>query len=238
MGCCAANELEPVQTNNKDEDLAEPSLSGITDSYLIFELKLPFARTLINTFIAKVNDAETACGEQGYVTIESLAVEFSSPAWKDLKDPDSVLVKLLTSAAFKDEKKGHGADQIDADFLRCFGLLNCAGKNEDKARWFYGVLQEGGLDAHQFISATDKDLNPIFEKMCGLASWELFTIADQTGSVDSIYDDSQCNLLQEKVEDLREDHLLEDIFGVNSRMENADWLESVAKKANWVFSTT
>ena len=74
--------------------------------------------------------------------------------------------------------------------------------------------------------------------MCGLASWELFTIADQTGSVDSIYDDSQCKILQEKVEDLREDHLLEDIFGVNSRMENADWLESVAKKANWVFSTT
>ena len=108
MGCCAANELEPVQT--KDEDLQEPSLAGITDSYLLFELKLPFARTLINKFITKVNDAETACGEQDYVTIDTLAVELNSPAWKDLKDPDSVLVKLLSSAAFKDEKKGHGAD--------------------------------------------------------------------------------------------------------------------------------
>ena len=60
--------------------------------------------------MTKVNDAETACGEQGYVTIDALAVELSSPAWKDLKEPDSVLVKLLSSAAFKDEKKGHGAD--------------------------------------------------------------------------------------------------------------------------------
>ena len=62
MGCCAANELEPVQTT-KDEDLAEPSLAGITDSYLLFELKLPFARTLINRFITKVNDADIACGD-------------------------------------------------------------------------------------------------------------------------------------------------------------------------------
>ena len=74
--------------------------------------------------------------------------------------------------------------------------------------------------------------------MCGLASWELFAIANQTGSVDTIYEDSQCELLREKVEDLREEHLLEDIFGVNSRMENADWLEAVSKKANWVFNTT
>ena len=122
--------------------------------------------------------------------------------------------------------------------MRCYGLLNCAGKNEDKAKVFYGILQEGGLDAHQFISATDKDLNPIFEKMCGLSSFELFTIADQVGAVDSIYNESQCKVLQETVEELREDHLLEDIFGVNSRMENADWLDVVAKKANWVFSTT
>ena len=176
MGCCAANELEPVQT--KEEDLPEPSLSGITDTYLLFEMKLPFARTLINRFITKVNDAETACGEQGYVTIEALATELSSQAWKDLKDPDSVLVKLLTSSAFKDEGKGQNPDQIDADFLRCFGLLNCVGKPEDKAKWFYGVLQEGGLNAHQFISATDKDLNPIFDKICGFASFELFTVAD------------------------------------------------------------
>ena len=41
-----------------------------------------------------------------------------------------------------------------------------------------GILQEGGLEAHQFISATDKDLNPIFDKICGLSSFELFTIAD------------------------------------------------------------
>ena len=74
--------------------------------------------------------------------------------------------------------------------------------------------------------------------MCGLSSFELFTIADQVGAVDSIYNESQCKVLQETVEELREDHLLEDIFGVNSRMENADWLDVVSKKANWVLSTT
>ena len=44
----------------------------------------------------------------------------------------------------------------------------------DKAEHFYNLLQDGGLEAHAQISANDNDLAPTFEKLVGLASFELF----------------------------------------------------------------
>ena len=56
-----------------------------------------------------------------------------------------------------------------------FAILNCPGKVADKAEHLYNELQDGGLDAQANISATDKDMIPVFEKLCGLASYDLFT---------------------------------------------------------------
>jgi hypothetical protein len=50
--------------------------------------------------------------------------------------------------------------------LISYGLLLCSGKPQDKAEVFYGVLQEGGIEAHEFICATDKDFVPVIKKMC------------------------------------------------------------------------
>ena len=58
--------------------------------------------------------------------------------------------------------------------MTLFALLNCPGKIADKAEHLYNELQEGGLAEHAEISATDKDVNPVFEKLCGLASFDLF----------------------------------------------------------------
>ena len=171
------------------------------------------------------------------MTIETLKAEFTTPAWADIGQPDSGLYKLLSSAHFKDEKKGHTVEQIDADFLRVFGLLHCGGKPRDKAICLYGILQEGGLERHEFISAQDKDIEPIFEKMCAFATWDLFTAASQIGGIEQIYDSGDCAALQEQVEALREDHFLEEVFGVQSRLENEPWLATVAGKTNWCFNT-
>lgn len=37
------------------------------------------------------------------------------------------------------------------------------------------MLQEGGKDQHEFITASDKDLDPVLEKMCALATTDAFT---------------------------------------------------------------
>ena len=233
MGCCAPNAEDPIVDTGKD--LPAPSLMGVTDVYQRFELSLPFSRILIKSFLEKVDEAEKQCGE-GYVTIEALKAELSSPAWLPLSEPDSSLYKFLTSGVFKNEAKGHTPEQIDTDYLRIFGLLHCGGQPKDKAVALYAVLQEGGVDSHEFISAQDKDLNPVFDKICAMCCWEMFTSGAQIGGIESIYSDDDSNGLKEQVEALREDVFLEEVFGVQSRLDNAEWLDAVSKKANWVFN--
>ena len=99
-------------------------------------------------------------------------------------------------------------------------------------------MQDGGLEAHKFISAQDKDLVPIFDKMCALACWELFEIAQQVGEVpELIYSDEEVKVLKEQVEVVREDQYLEDVYGVLAKLDNEPWLEKNSKAANWVFNT-
>ena len=116
---------------------------------------------------------------------------------------------------------GLSGDQISCSALALFALMNCQGKIPDKAEHFYNELQDGGLEAHQSISAGDKDLIPIFEKLLGLASWELFKCQDQVGA---IYDDQEIESMAETNEALREDQYLEDVYGSNSRLSNDEWL--------------
>lgn len=56
---------------------------------------------------------------------------------------------VLLSAHFKDAKKGTPADKVDVEILKMFALLHCVGTKMDKAKAFYGTLQEGGLEAHE-----------------------------------------------------------------------------------------
>jgi len=131
-----------------------------------FEYSLPFCRCLINTFIPHIKKAEAEAGGKGFVTIESLSKIFTSPAWQDLNDEDSVLVKILLSDAFKDPSKGQSADQIDTTYICLYGLLFCHGTMHDKATHWYDILQQGGKEMHPSIAAMDKDLVPVFRKMC------------------------------------------------------------------------
>ena len=51
-----------------------------------------------------------------------------------------------------------------------FAMWHCVGGRKngkmDRAKVLYELLQEGGLGAHKFISATDKDMIPVFKKLC------------------------------------------------------------------------
>ena len=165
-----------------------------------------------------------------------MKAEFDTPAWAPLKEPDSNLCKFLTSSVFKNEAKGHTHEQLDTDYFRLWGLMHCGGLNRNKAIGLYGVLQEGGIDAHEFIAAGDKDLNPVFEKICAMACWDVFTAGAQIGGIDTIYSDSDIESLKNEIEAFREDVFLEDVFGVQSRLANEEWLEAVSKKAVWIFN--
>jgi len=86
----------------------------------------------------KVDLALKNSGDSGFVTIDALRKEFTTPAWADLQKEESPLNQILTSQHFKKANLEH--DQIDVDYLKLIGLLHCAGKPRDKAAAFYGIL--------------------------------------------------------------------------------------------------
>ena len=184
-----------------------------------------------------IDDAEVADGGEGFVTLASLRQQLNTPVWKDLDNADSTLGKILLSQYFKDEKKGHDANQISVEFLKMYALMHCVGTNMDKASAFYLILQEGGFERHDQISAGDKDFEPAFKKMCTLASTELFELAGGLG-VSCPYDDDELENLvsDDTVEELREAKWLEEVYGATSRLENDQWLAKVSKTANWIFN--
>jgi len=74
--------------------------------------------------------------------------------------------------------------------LICLGLLLCASESKDfsdKAEVFYGLLQEGGLSKHTYIAASDKDFKPVIEKLCRLATVELFDFAREFAGIECPY---------------------------------------------------
>ena len=93
-----------------ERDLMKPITLGIFDKYRLFELSLPFARTDLNIFCAKLKLAVLDCCEDGddFLTIAALKNRFKTEAWKPLNDENSVLYRFLTSSAFK--RKGLEAD--------------------------------------------------------------------------------------------------------------------------------
>ena len=60
-----------------------------------------------------------------------------------------------------------------------FGLIHCPGTTKDKAKVLYGLIQDGGLanEENVRVSASDKDLIPVFKKLCTLASIDIFLLA-------------------------------------------------------------
>ena len=44
--------------------------------------------------------------------------------------------------------------------------------------------------------------------------------------------------MKEQVETVREDQFVEDIFGIQSRLQNVDWLERMKEKAHYIFDTS
>ena len=92
------------------------------------------------------------------------------------------------------------------------------------------------MDAHKWISASDKDIEPIFEKMCLFVTVDLFRLADELAGISNIYTEEE-DKIRGAIEDVREDMFLEEVYGKNARLENAPWLKTVSTKSKWIFDS-
>ena len=43
--------------------------------------------------------------------------------------------------------------------------------------------------------------------------------------------------MKEQIETVREDQFVEDIYGIQSKLPNAEWLEAITTKAAYIFDT-
>ena len=108
-----------------------------------------------------------------------------------MTEENSQLRKVLFSDPFRCQErfgsKGKFSQKIDTNHLKLFGLLHCAGTPHDKAEVLLTILYKGYLGDNTYITSRNKNLVHVFEKLCALATWELFEIAQRAGALPNLY---------------------------------------------------
>mmetsp|Transcript_26547 Transcript_26547/g.35509 ORF Transcript_26547/g.35509 Transcript_26547/m.35509 type:complete len:257 (+) Transcript_26547:27-797(+) len=232
--CCSESHQSNLAVDGPLNDLPASNLNSIDDPFIKFEASLPFNRTLLPMMMHRITEAENECGGKGFVTLAALRNQLNTPAWCELADPVSILSQTLLSQAFKSPNLAE--DQIDSKWLRVWSILHCSGSLRDKSNELFCILQDGGFEKHELITAGDKDLDPVWDKICEFATSAVFELTLSAGMVTSaVYTEDEIGSLQNYVEELKE-NWLEPIYGVTNRLESKVWVEKVAKDANWIFS--
>ena len=112
-----------------------------------------------------------------------------SPAWSDLENHDSNLVKMLVRCILEDaDKKGLPGAFSDRDNLIMFGILHCQGSPQDKATAWFNLLQKS--DA-QFISVSDKEFITVVNKMLTYVTSDAFTVFAEIGEYEKLYSEDE-----------------------------------------------
>ena len=117
-----------------------------------------------------------------------------------------------------------------------FGLFHChdnPAKPQNKAEAWYEILNDD-LEKHTYISATDKDLKPAFKKMCALVTTELFDLAHLKIQY-STADKKKLVKAAEELLDGDDGSWLDAVYGNNSTLVNAKFLEQVTSVGKWIF---
>ena len=70
-----------------------------------------------------------------------------------------------------------------------------------------------------------------------MACYDLIKIGTEIGEVDEIYNADELELLRQQIEDVQEDHFLEDIYGLSSQIANLQWRKKLCGDAKWIFDT-
>lgn len=192
-----------------------------------FEHSFPFYRLRIDVFEGRVK--RFVLGRTG-VSITQLRFAFKNDKnWKDLEDDNSLLLKILKSEFFKDEKEG----LINIYALLLWGLLLCGGDNKMKARVFYDILQD---NLQETISAGDKDFPIIFNKLINLATLlpqQYIQESESAGPLQKFDTNKMDENFYEKIREI----FLDEVYGLKSRWPRKVYMQLVEKKSNWIFSS-
>jgi len=194
---------------------------------------LPFSRIHIKTLAKRVRAAEARepVDEEGqggdalgYTTIEALQEQFKTPVWKEeLDDESSILRKLLAHPSFSAGEEG----QISVNAILAMGLLHSVGEGNEKAWVCYSMLQEGGLEAQGQISASDKDYVKVMDTLFAMSTTSLFSILSDVSTIEHGVSEDDVAALEENFTTVREDQVIDPIYGDNSRLEAAIWHEKL-----------
>lgn len=106
----------------------------------------------------------------------------------------------------------------------------------------FNILQDGGREAHSFISATDNDFKPYFEKLCLFATLHLFDFAQDILNISCPWEDKK-ELIKSVIENDDEDdsfksNYLDIVFGEQSKLDYEAWCKAVCSdKVNYIFNS-
>ena len=115
--------------------------------------------------------------------------------------------------------------------------MHCCGNFKQKARELFCVLQDGGFEKHPQITAGDKDLDPVFEKICTFATNDVFMFSQQAGMLSkAVYTQEEIGKLINCIDELKESWI-DPIYGDSNKLESNMWVQRVIRDANWIFSS-
>ena len=82
----------------------------------------------------------------------------------------------------------------------------------------YNLLQDGGRAVNPYIAAEDKDINPIFAKLCSLTTIDLFNFMENVKEVpaaiaSSLPSQSERKKIESVFDTIREDLWLDEVYG-------------------------
>jgi hypothetical protein len=189
------------------------------DRFQRFEHHFPLYRIRIDVFEGKVKRFVTG---KNSVTLAQLRYAFKDDKnWEELKNDDSLLVQVLKSEFFEDEKN---PGEINIHSLILWGILLCPGTNQLKARVFYDVLQDA---LQETISAGDKDFPESFNKLIELATKLVYRFEQELDAgVEKVPEDKVDDDLLDKIRE----SFLDEVFGSSSKLTRKEYMDQVATK--------
>ena len=219
MGCCAA------KANGLDDTpLPEMKLEGL-DANARFEFTLPFYRIRLEAFVSKV---KLAAGESKEITLAKLTEALGgNAAWGDLQNNNSVLVKVLKSSYFKGAEEG----TLSTDSLILYAILHSAADLRTRAHVLYDVLQDNN---QPFISASDKDFEPVFDKIVDLATKFVYSHVQLVAPAENPVSADKFDAITTFVNDSFREKFLDDVFGANSKLQREEWEKVVSTAGKWL----
>ena len=119
----------------------------------------------LKKFYERIDHCLLFCDHKRYITLDSFSQQFPEPEWEGMTIAKSPLNKIFQSDAFRVTSEGNST-RIDANHLKLFGLLHCVGHVKEKATFLFNIINSA--------ETPQDNLETIFEKICALASWELF----------------------------------------------------------------